>query len=492
MPLLEEVFKVSGVPTITFVEPADYDALKVSIRTPGRCSVIEGPSGIGKTSSVIKILQELGMDSRATQLSGRKPGDVSLIEALPTLGDIGIVIVDDFHRLPVPTKGAIAQFMKTLADEEHQGSKLVVIGINKAGDHLVTFGHDIGLRIDVFKMEANPDNKIEELINKGEQALHVAFTDKENFVDRSIGSFQIAQILCHAQCIKNQIFETASAFKPLNTSVEVIVDDVIQDLRRIFSKPTISFACGSKLRREGRAPYLHILRWLADESDWSLDLRQAVRVRPEHRGSVGQVVEKGYLATLLDDKNEVLRDFFHFDTDTSVISVEDPRLIFYLKNLNWRAFAREVGFSSQDFKGRYDFALSFAGEERSIAHRLCEILTEREISIFYDENEQHRILAENIEDYLAPIYRTEAAYVVPLLSKHFPRKIWTKFESDNFKHRFGDGAVIPIRFTDAAEGFFSSASGYGGLPFDSMKEVEPQLLTIADTLAKRLAEDRDE
>jgi hypothetical protein len=126
VPLLEEVFKVSGVPTITFVEPADYDALKVSIRTPGRCSVIEGPSGIGKTSSVIKILQELGMDSRATQLSGRKPGDVSLIEALPTLGDIGIVIVDDFHRLPVPTKGAIAQFMKTLADEEHQGSKLVV------------------------------------------------------------------------------------------------------------------------------------------------------------------------------------------------------------------------------------------------------------------------------------------------------------------------------------------------------------------------------
>jgi hypothetical protein len=81
----------------------------------------------------------------------------------------------------VPTKGAIAQFMKTLADEEHQGSKLVVIGINKAGDHLVTFGHDIGLRIDVFKMEANPDNKIEELINKGEQALDVAFTDKEIF-----------------------------------------------------------------------------------------------------------------------------------------------------------------------------------------------------------------------------------------------------------------------------------------------------------------------
>ncbi len=492
MPFLEEVFKLSGVPTITFVEPTDYDAMKVSIRTPGRCSVIEGPSGIGKTSSVIKILQELGVVRDALQLSGRKTDDVSLIEALPTMRDIGIVIVDDFHRLPAPTKGAIAQFMKTLADEEHPKSKLVVIGINKAGDHLVTFGHDIGLRIDVFKMEANPDNKIEELINKGECALNVAFADKDNFVDRSIGSFQIAQVLCYMQCIKNQISESFTNHRMLDTSVEVIIDDVIQDLRRIFSTPTISFARGSKLRREGRAPYLHILRWLAQAPDWSLDLRQAVRVRPEHRGSVGQVVEKGYLATLLDDKSDVMGEFFHFDADTSVISVEDPRLIFYLKNLNWRAFAKEVGFSSQDFKGRYDFALSFAGEERAIAQRLCQILSEREISVFYDEDEQHRILAENVEDYLAPIYRTEAAYVVPLLSRHFPRKIWTKFESDQFKNRFGKRAVIPIRFRDAGEGFFSQSSGYGGLPLDPMKQVEPQLLTIADTLAKRLAEDREE
>jgi hypothetical protein len=137
-------------------------------------------------------------------------------------------------------------------------------------------------------------------------------------------------------------------------------------------------------------------------------LRQAVRVRPEHRGSVGQVVEKGYLATLLDDKSDVMGEFFHFDADTSVISVEDPRLIFYLKNLNWRAFAKEVGFSSQDFKGRYDFALSFAGEERAIAQRLCQILSEREISVFYDEDEQHRTSLKTSKTTQSD-FRTEAA-----------------------------------------------------------------------------------
>lgn len=75
----------------------------------------------------------------------------------------------------------------------------------------------------------------------------------------------------------------------------------MNDLRRIFFAPTIAFARGSKLRREGRAPYLHILRWLSEESDWSLDLRQAVRIRPEHRGSVGQVVEKGYLESMTEN-----------------------------------------------------------------------------------------------------------------------------------------------------------------------------------------------
>ena len=49
---LEDVFKLSGIPTITFVEPNEYKHLYVSIRTAGRGVIIEGPSGIGKTTCV--------------------------------------------------------------------------------------------------------------------------------------------------------------------------------------------------------------------------------------------------------------------------------------------------------------------------------------------------------------------------------------------------------------------------------------------------------
>jgi Holliday junction resolvasome RuvABC ATP-dependent DNA helicase subunit len=99
MVLLEEVFRLSGVPTHTFVEPAHYDTIRVAMRTPGRCVVIEGPSGIGKTTTVVKVLQSLQKDNAVLSLSARKPDDIDLIEALPTLKEIGTVIVDDFHRL---------------------------------------------------------------------------------------------------------------------------------------------------------------------------------------------------------------------------------------------------------------------------------------------------------------------------------------------------------------------------------------------------------
>lgn len=486
---LEQVFKVSGVPTYTFVQPQRYQQLKVAIRTPGRCVVVEGPSGIGKTSSVTRILEELDMKA-VTFLSARRPADIEYIAALPDMDKFGVVIVDDFHRLGDDIKARISDFMKLLADEGQEHSKIILIGINKAGDRLVQHGADVGLRLDVFKLEQNPADLVDQLISLGENALNITVEDRDSVVKASQGSFQITQLLCHQICIEGGVTERLSDERLVATTLDDVLDEVVVSLRRIFHEPCVQFAQGSKLRREGRAPYLHILKWLTYSEDWSVDLRRAIRDNPNHRGSVGQVVSKGYLESLLRDKADILDEVFHYQPETSIFTVEDPKVIFYLRSINWRNFVKEVGFSIEEFRTSYDIALSFAGADRDVAKLLNDQLVQREVAVFYDLEEQHRILASKVEDYLAPIYASEASYVIPLLSPDYPNRIWTKFESDQFRGRFGQNAVIPIRFRTAADGYFNDAMSYGSLSFDPAKDVMPQVAAIADTICLRLQEDR--
>jgi hypothetical protein len=417
-----------------------------------------------------------------------------LISALPDMSDIGTVIIDDFHRLPDDIKARVADYMKILADSDSQTSKLVLIGINKAGQQLVKYAHDLGLRIDVFKLESNSDDKVIELISLGEKALNISFKHRQIIAARAEGSFQIAQLLCHKLCTTSGVVESAKDYLQIQVSLDFVIEEVMIDLARIFREPAIMFARGSKLRREGRAPYLHMLRWLAAAEDWSLDLREALNKYPESRQSINQVLDKGFLSALLNDaeKGPMLAPYFHFESSTGVLSVEDPRLIFYLKNIVWRAFTRQVGYKVDYFASKYDYALSFAGGERQYAKKLHEVLTAREVSCFYDEDEQHRIVSANVEEYLAPIYRSEARYVVPFLSINYPGRIWTKIESDNFRERFGQNAVIPIRFRDTQPGWIGEDQLYGALSFDPAGDIDAQLQDIAEVLCKRLVVDREE
>lgn len=488
---LEDVFKRSGIPTHTFVEPVEYQSLRVAIRTPGRAVVVEGPSGIGKTTSVFRVLDDLGVSESALKLSARRPADVELISSLPSMEAIGLVVVDDFHKLPAEVKASLADYVKTLADAEDANSKIVIIGINRAGDALLKFASDLAGRVDTFRLESNPEERVRELVERGEQALGIAIGIKQHIVQESRGSFHIAQMLCYELCILCGVTEEIQSEerREVNTSAELLKQKVHEDLFRVFGDRARQFASGGKLRREGRAPYLFLLHWLGTEDEWALQLDEMVRKYPDHRASVGQIVDKGYLAQHLQ-RNPELGDLIHFDDETHVLSVEDPKFVFFLKNLLWSKFAQQVGYHLIQFRGRYDFALSFAGADRPIASALFAALQERDVSVFYDYEEQHRIIAQYVEDYLAPIYRSEAVYVVPILGVDYPKRIWTKFESEQFKHRFGEGAVIPIFCSDAPVGMFDESARVGGLLFDRSANFDDEIARIAEILCARLREDR--
>ncbi|AFE57681.1 AAA family ATPase [Rahnella aceris] len=488
---LEEVFKLSGAPTFTFVEPNEYKQLLVSIRTKGRGVIIEGPSGIGKTTCVLNIINKLEIDKPFTVLSGRKSKDKEAIEKILVSESFGGVIIDDFHKLDGELKSRFSDLLKTLADEESEDSKLIIIGINKTGKSLMEFSTDLRNRISIIKFESNPEEKVRELISKGETALNFSLNIKEDIVKDSRGSFHIAQMLAHHACLSSDILESCDDTITTSVSYESLKETVLADLDLSYSDIVTSFVKGQRVKKGSRAPYLHVLYWLALADDWSINLQEALMHNTTHKNSVGQILSKGHLNSHFESEPR-FSTVIYFNSDTSEVSIEDPKFSFYLSNILWSKLARKIGFFSFDFKPLYDYALSFAGANRADAKYIHEKLSENEISVFYDNNEQARILSQDVESYLAPIYRSESVYVIPFLSKDYPNRIWCKFEGDNFEARFGSNSVIPLRYTDAPAGMFDNTNKVGGFTLDVTKPLNEQLDEFVDLLINKIHERRIE
>lgn len=486
---LEEVFKTSGIPTHTFVKPLEYSSLLVALRTPGRGVVIEGPSGIGKTTSVTRALEELRLADRVSRLSARRPDDLALIRELPAIKGIGMVIIDDFHKLDDASKIAIADLMKVLADEETPEQKIVILGINKAGESLVRFAADLNNRLEIIELEANPREKVEEVLALGEKALNVAINVKAEIIEAAHGSFYIAQMLAHQVLIDAGLLEEQVDLTATAVSFESTKGKVQERLARTFLDPTKRFARGTRFRREGRAPYLNLLHLLAMSDEWSLSIEQALMKKPALSGSITQIVEKGYLVDLIA-KDVELNGIFHFDAGARLLTIEDPQYIYFLRNISWPQFARDIGFLTLEFPSRYDVALSFAGSDRALAEEIWNALEDFELEVFYDKNEQHRILAADVEDYLRPIYQSDAQFIVALLGPEYPKRIWARFESEQFQKRFGDGAVIPVWFASVPEGAFDESRRVGGFTYDPGKPAGAQVAELANLVRKKIGDSR--
>jgi hypothetical protein len=97
------------------------------------------------------------------------------------------VVIDDFHVHDNDTRGQFADLLKRLADTESERSKLIIVGINRAGDSLIDHAPDLANRLDTIRFEVEPDHKVEELITAGEQALSIDIDAKARIVEGSQG-----------------------------------------------------------------------------------------------------------------------------------------------------------------------------------------------------------------------------------------------------------------------------------------------------------------
>lgn len=113
---------------------------------------------------------------------------------------------------------------------------------------------------------------------------------------------------------------------------------------------------------------------------------------------------------------------------------------------------------------KYDIAVSFAGEQRSMVEQIVVQLKSHEVSVFYDNDEQAELWGENLYDLLYNIYANESRFCLVFVSDEYNAKEWTNHERQSaqervFKER-GKSYLLPVQIEGAKLKSMPSIIGY--------------------------------
>lgn len=488
--LVEDVFRTQGVPEFTFVKPPNYGDLLVDMRTPGKPVIVEGQSGTGKTTTVKKILEDALPGVGYEYLSARRSKDMSRIIELSEAAPIGHFIVDDFHRLDDKIQAKIANIIKISAEEydDNLHPKIVIIGINKVGSELIQLVHDISKRCAIHRIEPASLDTTKELVQKGELKLQAYFNDYDAIFAESKGDYWLTQLICLSICLGNQV--TESQMKPfqLQWNPKELRDRVVKRLEHAYQTAVKEF-CRGKRFRATNDPYLKVLRCVGEQSSSIVDLTELANANPDVRGSINNIKEKR-LANLIESK-PICDQYFYYNPETKSFAIEDPALFYYLKHLDWDEIRTVCGFRAGLKNYEYEFAISFAGENRQLAQLIATQLQEFDCAVFYDEWFEANFLGKTWHKSFAQIFGDQSRFVVCLLDKYHVEKIWPTFERDCFTPRVAEAAVIPIYLDDTP--VVGIPRDIVGIPFKNYSASGDKLANrVTDEIVFKLLERLDE
>jgi len=123
---------------------------------------------------------------------------------------------------------------------------------------------------------------------------------------------------------------------------------------------------------------------------------------------------------------------------------------------------------------KYDIAISFAGEDREIAEKLANKLSEKQVSVFYDKFEKADLWGKNLYDYLSSVYSEKSKYCIMLLSKHYENKLWTNLERKSAQAKalqLNREYILPIKIDDTKITGIPETVGYIDINSHTIEEI---------------------
>jgi hypothetical protein len=485
MARLEDVFVTEGIPALTFIQPPNFSDIMLDVRRPGKPVIVEGQSGTGKTTCVAKIIEKLHGQIPVTYLRAREPKELERITALVSERPAGIFVVDDFHRLPKELQIALADLAKAAAEQTNDQSKLpklVLIGINEVGSDLIQLVPDIAKRTGIHRIKPGTQQDVASLVARGSEALRVRIPNGDVIFAESNGDYWLTQQLCQSICALNNVLDTKDVIEDLSFDLVSVRSRVVDQLKAAFY-PAVKEFCRGQRFRPSNDPYFKLLRVVGQQTASVVDLNELANANPEVRGSINNVKEHR-LGDLLEEKPICARHFY-YNQETKNFAIEDPALFYFLKHLDWNALRSDCGFRDAKKDYEWDFAISFAGENRELARAIANNLETLDARVFLDENYEANYLGRTWGDQFKRIFGQDSRLVICLLDVHHNKKVWPTFERDCFTPRVKDAEVIPIYLDDTA--FVGIPSDTHGIMFKKRDWTENQIIAeIVFPLMERL------
>jgi len=483
--LIEEVFVTEGLPKFTFVKPPNFNEILLDVRHPGKPVIVEGQSGTGKTTCVRKVLEQLG-GSAPEYLTARSAVDIHRIEEIAHSRLPGRFVIDDFHRLATATQELLANVAKFAAESGQSDgaqTKLVLIGINQVGSELIQLVPDIAKRTGIHRIQPGTRADIGRLIQDGSTALRVNIPDIDTVFTESRGDYWLTQQLCQTICVMNEVLETLDDERTLKYEIATLRRRVVERLSAAFY-PAVKEFCRGVRFRPNNDPYLKLLQKIGQQESSIVDLNELANSNEDVRGSINNIKESR-LAILLRDKPASARHFY-YNVETKNFAIEDPALFYFLKHLDWPKLRHDCGFRVAGRDVEYDFAISFAGENRGLAREIAQQLSLLDAHVFFDENFEVNFLGGAWSAQFERIFGRDSRLVVCLLDKHYREKIWPTFERECFLPRVPDGDVIPIYLDDTT--FVGISRDVIGIDFRRDENIEAERARVTDEIAFKLIE----
>lgn len=77
---------------------------------------------------------------------------------------------------------------------------------------------------------------------------------------------------------------------------------------------------------------------------------------------------------------------------------------------------------------KYEFVLSFAGQNRNVVEKVRDHLRDHNMRVFYDYDEQHDLLGKDLAEHFSELYQNAGQFCVIFVSQAYVERAWCKWE----------------------------------------------------------------